>query len=140
MAQIGTRNMKIEVDGNEYTPEVSNARFAAADGDSDFLSFADAAAGGNKDYTFNFTAAQDLATGSLWRIMFDNAGDEVVVTLMPYGNAVPSATEPHVTSTVTVGAPDGDFLGGEANTSKSAKMTWDGAWEATKPTLVTTAP
>lgn len=140
MAQIGTRHMKIEVDGVEYSPEVSNARFTAAAGDTDFLTFAAASGGGNRDYAFAFTAAQDLAVGTLWRMMFDNPGDEVVVTLMPYGNAVPSTTEPHVSATVTVGEPDGDLIGGEANTSTTAKMTWEGSWATTsKPTLITTA-
>lgn len=139
MAQIGTRDMLVEIDGEEYAPDVSNARFTSGEGDTDFLSFAAAKQGGNRDYTLSFTAAQDLAEGALWRLMWDSPGSEVVVTLMPYGNAVPSVTQPHVTATVVVSEPDGDMIGGEANTSTSSKMTWEGVWACKgRPVLVTT--
>lgn len=137
MAQIGTRKLKLEVDGAEYTAEASNARFTSGEGDTDFVTFADAAAGGSREYRFEFTAAQDAAAETLWTLMFTNPGDEVVVTLMPYGNAAPSATEPHFTATAVVSEPDGDLLGGEANVSTTAKMTWEGSWVLTgKPAPV----
>lgn len=138
MAQIGTRKLKIEVDGTDYTVDVSNARFTSAEGDSDFLTFAQAAEGGSREYRLVGTAAQDLAANTLHRIMWDNAGDEVEVTLMPYGNATPSTAEPHVTATCVVAEPDGDLVGGEANASPSARMTVELSWVTTaKPQLVT---
>lgn len=138
MAQIGTRKLKIEIDATEHTASVSNARIVTGESDSDFISFADAAAGGAREYRLAFTAAQDAATGSLWSEVFDNAGDSVPVTLMPYGNAVASAEEPHFEMTAVITEPDGDFLGGEANSSASARFTFDCEWvlEA-KPTRVT---
>lgn len=139
MAGIGTRKVKIEVDGTEYTAEMSNARFTSGAGDTDFLTFADAAAGGNREYRFQGTAVQDAAAGSLWRQIWDNAGDEVTVTLMPYGNAAPSITEPHFEGTAVIAEPDGDYLGGAANVSSTARMTVDISWELTgKPTMITT--
>lgn len=139
MAGIGTRKVKIEVDGTERTAEMSNARFTSGEGDTDFLTFADAAAGGNRKYRFQGTAVQDAETASLWREIWDNAGDEVTVTLMPYGNAVPSLTEPHFEGTAVIAEPDGDLLGGEANASSTARMTVEINWQLTgKPTMVTT--
>lgn len=139
MSQIGTRKLKIEVDGTEYTADVSNVRFTSAEGDSDFVSFADAAAGGSRQYQLVGTAAQDAAADSFWDIVYSQTGADIPVTVMPYGNAVPSATEPHFTSTITVKEPDGDFLGGEANASTSAKMTFDFAFDCTRPARVTAA-
>lgn len=137
MAQIGTRKLKIEVDGDEYTADVSNVRFTSAASDSDFTSFAQAAAGGARDYQLVGTAAQDAAASSFWDIVYSQTGDDLDVTVMPYGNAVPSATEPHFTTTITVAEPDGDFLGGEANPSTSARFTFDFAFAATRPVRVT---
>lgn len=137
MANLGTRQLKIEIDGTEYWTVVSNCTIEAADGDSDFVPFADAATGGAKDFILKFTAAQDLATGSLWRLMWDQAGTEVPVTVMPYGNAAPSAAEGHMTGTVVVSIPDGAILGGEANASATAVFTWEAEWKyKAKPVLV----
>lgn len=137
MADIGTRKLKLEVNGVDYTPQVSNVRITSGEADSDFTSFADAAAGGARDYALAITLKQDAATGTLWREIFDNAGDDVPYTVMPYGNAAPSATEPHFEGTCTITEPDGDILGGEANKSNTAKMTIEVAFPCTgKPTLV----
>lgn len=136
MANLGTRQLKIEIDGTEYWTVVSNCTIEAAEGDADFVPFADASAGGSKDFTLKFTAAQDLAAGSLWRLMWDQAGTEVPVTVMPYGNATPTATEGHMTGTVVVSIPDGVILGGESNKSATAVMTWEAEWPyRAKPVL-----
>lgn len=138
MAALGTRKLKLEIDGVAYTPQVSNVRITSAEADSDFVTFEEAAAGGARDYALVITLVQDLASGSLWREIFDNAGDDVPCTVMPYGNAAPSAGEPHVDVTATITEPDGDLLGGEANKSNTAKMTIDVTFPCTgKPVLVT---
>lgn len=139
MAAIGTRLLKLEIDDEEFSAELTNARLAPTDSDSDTVTFADAAAGGSKDWHLQGTAVQDAATGSLWSKVFDEAGTDVDYVFMPYGNAVPSASQPHFTGTVTIGQPDGDFLGGEANASNTSKFTFDIDWICTaKPTKVTT--
>lgn len=135
---IGTRKLKIEVDGNEHTGAVSNARFTTGAGDTDFLTFAAADAGGNREYRLQGTAVQDTTTDSLWDEIWSNLGVEVPVTLMPYGNATPSVTEPHFEATAVITEPDGDLLGGEANASTTARMTIEINWPLTgKPTKVT---
>lgn len=139
MALIGTRTLKIEVDGTEYTAQVSNCRVTSAEGDSDFVTFADAAAGGSRQYQLEGTAGQDAAADSFWDIVYSQVGADLPVTIMPYGNAAPSATEPHFTTTITVKEPDGDFLGGEANASTTAKFTFDFAFPCTRPARVTAA-
>ena len=139
MAQIGTRKMKVEVDGVDYTDSVSNARFVRADGNTDFLPFSAAAGTSGGDYSFQGVAAQDLAADTLWRKLYDEPGTEVTVTLMPYGNAAPSVTEPHVQATVTLAEPTDDVVGGEANTSQSARMTYNFSCPClAKPVLLTT--
>lgn len=138
MAAIGTRKLKLNIGGTEHTAEVSNVRLTSAESDSDFTSFADAAAGGARDYALAITLTQDAAAGSLWSLIFDNAGSDVTYTVMPYGNVTPTASEPHFTGTCTISEPDGDLLGGEANKSNTAKMTVEVEFPCTgKPTKVT---
>lgn len=139
MAAVGTRLLQVEIDGDEFSLELTSAKLSAADSDSDTVTFADAAAGGAKDYTLNFTAVQDASADSLWTKIFDNAGDDVACTFIPYGNATPSVDEPHFTFNANIPAPDGDFLGGDANSSTTEKFTFDSAWPLdAKPTKVTT--
>ena len=138
MAQIGTRKLKLEVDGVERYAEVSNVAIRSAESDSDFVTFQQASQGGGRDYVLAITMAQDAATGSLWSEVWDNAGDEIPVVVMPYGNATPSANEPHFEATATIIEPDGDLLGGEADKSTSARFTIEVEWPLTaKPTKVT---
>lgn len=137
MSLLGTRKLKVEVDGTDYTASVSNLRFTPGAADSDFTSFAAAAAGGATQWQMQGTAAQDPEANSFWDIVYSQAGTDLDVTVMPEGNAVASPTQPHFTSTVTIKLPDGDFLGGEANSSTTAKFTFDFAFDCTRPVRVT---
>lgn len=138
MAALGTRSLKIKVGSTEYTATTSKVVISAAKADSDFTSFADAAAGGALEWALEATCAQDLATGSLWRYLWDNPGTTVSVKVAPEGNATASATQPHYTGNVTVKVPEGAVIGGEANSSTSAKFTFEIRWVFTaKPSELT---
>ncbi len=139
MAAIGTRKLTLSIDGDEVSPEVSRAIIASAATDSDFVSFAQAAAGGGRDYVLQLTFVQDASTGSLWDQVWSHAGDDIAVVVRPHGNGVASASQPHFTGTVTVTEPDGTLLGGEADPSNTARFTVECEWAfLEKPTRVTT--
>jgi len=127
---VGTRLLTITIDSVEWTAQVSNCRITSAAADSDFVSFDDAASGGARQYNLEFTAAQDLQADSLWDQIFSNAGTSVAFVLAPYGVAA-SATAPTFTGNAIITEPDGDFIGGEANASTTAKMTFDAVWPCT---------
>lgn len=136
--QIGTRLLVVTVASTDYTAQISKAVITSAESDSDFITFAQAAAGGGRSYAFEFTAAQDGAASTLWDKVFSAAGTTVACLLKPYGNAVASASEPHFSFNAVVTEPDGDFIGGEADSSTTARMTFDCAWPLTaKPSRVT---
>jgi hypothetical protein len=137
MAALGTRLLTITVNGVAYTSSVSNATLTPNESDSDFVTFADAAAGGAFDWVLGFTAVQDLAAGSLWREMWDNAGDTVPFVLAPYGNATPAAGQGHIVGSAVITLPAGNaMLGGEANPSTTARFTVEAEWPCTaKPVL-----
>ena len=139
MAAIGTRKLTLSIAGDEVAPEVSSATISSAETSSDFVSFADAAAGGGRSYTLKLTFVQDAEAGTLWDQVWSHAGEDVPVIVRPYGNAAASATQPHFHGTVTITEPDGDLIGGDADPSTSARFTTDVEWSFTaKPTRVLT--
>lgn len=136
--QIGTRLLQLTIGGTDYTAEVSKCEITSNDAGSDFTTFADAAAGGKREYRLEFTAVQDASSASLWSEVFDNTGADVAFVIMPYGNAVPSVTEPHFEGNAVITEPDGTLIGGEANSSNTARQTIDCAWVCdAKPAKVT---
>ena len=138
MAALGTRSLVISIGGTDYTAQVSNCRITSGESDSDFVSFADAAAGGVREYRIEFTGVQDTATGTLWDRVWTSAGTTVAFLLKPSGNTTASAAQPHYSGNADITEPDGDLLGGEANASATAKFTFECSWVLTaKPTKLT---
>jgi hypothetical protein len=138
MAAIGTRKLKIEVGGTERRAEVTSAKVTSGAADEDTVTFAEAEGGGSRDYNLEIILLQDAASGTLWTDIFDNAGDDATVTLMPYGNAVATVAEPHFEVVATITEPDGDLLGGAANRSKTARNVITVVWPCdAKPTKIT---
>lgn len=137
MTALGTRLLTISVGGTDYTAQVSNCRIVTGASDSDFVTFADAAAGGARDYRLQGTIVQDPATGTMWDKIWTALGTTVAVIIRPAGGTVASATQPHFTGNVIIQEADGDLLGGEANASATARFTTEIDWPFTaKPTRV----
>jgi hypothetical protein len=139
MARISGRLLTLDVDGTDYADQVSKAVITSGESDSDFVTFADAAAGGSRQYALELTMAQDLAAGALLREVIDNVGDTVPFTMAPYGNAVASASQPHIEGNAVISEPDGDFVGGEADMSTTAVMTTEVSWSLTAKFALVTA-
>jgi hypothetical protein len=137
---LGTRSLKLKIGATEFNMDVSNCRITSAESDSDFVSFAQAQAGGARDYILAFTATQDPADPtSIWNMVFDDAGTTAAVMINPYGGGTLTATNPGFSGNVVITEPDGDLLGGEADASTTAKFTIELEWKFTaKPTRVTT--
>lgn len=137
---LGTRSLKFKVATVEYNMDVSNVTISSAESDADFVSFANAAAGGARDYFLNFTATQDPADStSLWSKVFASSGTTAAVSINPYGGATYSVANPGFTGNVVITEPDGDLLGGEADANATARFTVELSWKFTaKPTMVTT--
>lgn len=136
MPVVGTRKLILKIGGNDFTDSVSSVEIVAGEKDSDFMSFAEALAGGARDYTLKLKLRQDTAAASLWYYAWAQAGTDVAVSIWPNGGTVRSATTPEITGTVTVREPDGTLLGGEANRSATAVQLTEVEWVYTaKPTL-----
>lgn len=138
MAGAGTRLLQLVIDGDEVTAEVSVAKITTGEADSDFVTFAQAAAGGSRQYNLEMTAVQDTVADTVWDKVWSAAGTTVPCTLKLYGNAVATVAQPHFTFNAVIAEPDGDFIGGEADVSTTARMTFDVVWPLEgKPTKVT---
>jgi hypothetical protein len=138
VAAIGTRSLTVLLDTVEVAPAVSSVTIDASASDSDFVSFADAAAGGSRQYVLKFTAVQDPVANSLWDKIWVKAGTDVAVLVRPFGNATATPTQPHFSGTVNIREPDGTLLGGDADPSTTARFTVECEWPfAAKPTRVT---
>jgi hypothetical protein len=138
VSQIGTRLLTLEIDATDVTAEVSKSVITSGAADSDFVTFADAAAGGARQYALNIVAAQDTDADTVWDQVWSHAGETVTCIVAPYGNATPSPTQPHYSCSAVITEPDGDLLGGEADESTTAKMTFEVTWPLTgKPTKIT---
>jgi len=138
MAALGTRSLVLSIGGTDVTTQISKSVVTSKAADSDFVSFADAAAGGLREYALEFTGVQDPATGTLWDKVWTGAGTTVAYILKPFGNAAASVAQPHYSGNLTITEPDGDMLGGEADASTTARMTFEAAWVLSgKPVKVT---
>jgi hypothetical protein len=131
MPDVGTRSLVLEVDSIDFTDSVKKAVIRSAETDSDFMSFADAANGGARDYSLALTLKQNTSTDSLHDYIWSHAGEDVTVVFWPNGDngGTASASFPKYTGTVTIVDPDGDLLGGEAKASNTAKMTTEVEWK-----------
>lgn len=141
MSIITTRATYFLVGDTDFSDSSSVATIASAAGASDFVSFQAARNGGNRDYTLNITAGQDLAASSLWYMTYSQTGQDIDCILKPYGNDdAPSEDQPWVKTTATISEPNGDWIGGAADPSTTARQTFQVSWSCTRPVLVTAAP
>lgn len=136
MAALGTRTLQLSVGGTEYNTQIFSCDISSEAADDSEVTYAEAAAGGGRVYTLNFTAVQDMATTTLWDKVWSQAGTSVAVIVKPYGGTA-SATTPHYSGNVTIVEPDGVLIGGEANSSATARQRFEASWVFTaKPTKV----
>ena len=138
---VGTRKAVTYVDSIEVTDAISNSRIDSRESESDFVSYADAAAGGAREYVHGFTLRQDVAADSLHDYIWSQTGTDVEIVFWPNGEPVgstPTVSQPSYTGTATITEPDGTLVGGEANKSNTAVQTNEVEWVYTaKPTKAT---
>lgn len=130
---IKGRDLVFQIDGVDHYCDIRQAVMTSEDRSSDDMTFCDTA--GDRQHFFNVTANQSTASGSFWRMIWENTGEEVPFVFAPHGNLTASEDEPHFTGTVTIGPkPDLGGQAGRQNTySFEARFDIDGV-----PDLVTT--
>ncbi|NGN92647.1 hypothetical protein G5C66_07840 [Nocardioides sp. KC13] len=138
MARVIPRLIALDIETVDRSNEVSVAKITSGAADSDFMSFAEARSGGSREYVLAMTIAQDHASATLWDLIWTGVGTEVDGVYAPYGNDLPSVSQPHYGFVAVVAEPDGDFLGAEATDSTTAVATIEVEWKLTgKPIKIT---
>lgn len=128
------KSLSLKVGSVEYNADLTSVVLTNEEAEDDAVTFADLAAGGAVQWFFEVEGVSDYGTGSLWKYLWDNAGNSsVAFTFAPYGNETPSATQPHFTGTLSLGAKPP--VGGTANEVFTFEARWDVDGE---PTMVTT--
>jgi len=139
MAALTTYLLKITVDGEDYTEEVSVCEVVSSASDSNFTPFGDASRGGKRAHGLHIVAVQDTAVGSFWDLVWDRTGEELDFVINPSGNLVPSTAQPHFAGTAKIMEPDGVLLGGAADASTENRFEIDVTWPCLRrPEKVTT--
>lgn len=111
MARITGKALSLEVDGDEWNGEIPSYTLESADIDGPTFK---QVMEGDADWTLKVNVQQDLAAGTAFRYLWDHSGETGVdVVLAPYGNAVPSVSQPHIPLVCTL--PRKPTLGGEAS-------------------------
>jgi hypothetical protein len=134
---LGTRALTLSVDGVSRTADVSACRLVSVPlGSRAPLGEPDA-----REYHLVGVAAQDVAAGSLWDLVWDHVNELVDVEIRPAGGTVISATQPAFSGQVWITEPEGDLLGGAANASVGGRFTFEFDWTFTaKPERLTEEP
>jgi hypothetical protein len=108
------KSLSITVDAVEYNMDLTSIVLQNEEADDDATTFADLATGGAVQWFFEIEAVSDYSASSLWSFLWTNAGDsDVAFVFKPYGNATPTASQPHFTGTFNVGSKPA--VGGTAN-------------------------
>lgn len=117
--------LTIGTPGTDYFADVTKCTITNEEADKDTVTFADAAAGGARQYYLNITAIQSTDSTSLWSYIWDHAGETVAFVYAPHGNATVEAAKPHFTGNVKIGPkPE---VGGEAGSANT--YTFESQWE-----------
>lgn len=139
MAEWGTRALVLRLVSTDYTAAINKCRIRSGDSDADFVSFAEAAAGGARKYQLVINLKQDNASTSLWYFAWNQAGQTVAYEVWPNGRPVSgtaTAVQPKFSGNVVVMEPDGDFIGGDSDASPTKYFQSEFVWDCTaKPVL-----
>lgn len=108
------KSLTIMIGVEEYQMDLTSIVLQNEEADDDATTFADLDAGGSVQWFFEIEAVADYSATSFWTFLWENAGTtDVTFEFAPYGNAVASASQPHFTGTLNVGAKP--QVGGTAN-------------------------
>jgi hypothetical protein len=95
--------------------DITSAVLENEEADTGATTFADAQAGGARQFYFTINAIQSTGVDSFWSYVWENTGEIVAYVYAPHGNPVATANEPHFSGTVKI--PPKPSIGGEAGTN-----------------------
>lgn len=112
--RVKANALKLTVDAVEYSAELSEVALYSEEAASDVTTFASAATGGTRDFKLRISGPVSTTDGSLFRVFWTNAGEEVAFEMAPWGNTTGTVNEPIYSGTVRLPAKGAIELGGQA--------------------------
>lgn len=88
-----------------YADDLKTYEIVSANKPDSDLTFAEAAAGQGYQWSFKIKLVASYIANSLYAALQDNRGKAAVLTLGPWGNATPTATQPHFQLACILPAP-----------------------------------
>jgi len=113
--RIKGTGLYLSIDGTDYYADCVSAVLDNEDAPAAVTTFADAAAGGARQFFFSIEAIQSPDSASLWSKIWDNTGDIVNYIFAPTGTSTPGTNNPVFTGTVKI--PVKPAIGGTASTT-----------------------
>lgn len=110
MAKYKGKDLSLTIDAVEVNLEGTSVVLDNEEADTDAVTFAELASGTPLQWFFTVAAVADYNAGSVWSLLWDNAGSTVPFVLRPYGVG---AGKPEFTGTCTINAKPP--VGGAAN-------------------------
>lgn len=109
--------LALQFGGTDYWADSTSVVLDNEDAAGDVTTFADAAAGGARQFYFTVSATQSTESASFWRYVWANTSNEVAFRYAPHGNESATADAPHFIGTVTIGPKPS--IGGDAGSTKT---------------------
>lgn len=135
MTAIGTRFLRLVLDGTEVTDQISSAAITPS---ATVTAAVDGAPTTIYTYSLDLTFRQDAASGSLWNTMLSRIDTSIEYRLAPYGNDVADAARPIATGQARIAFPSQDpLLGGASNPSRTTVMKTTTSWPCDAPAFLT---
>jgi len=117
--RVKANSITITVDGDDYTADLSSIMLQSEEASSDVTTFADATAGGARDFYIEMSGVTSTDATSFFMVCWNNAGDEVPFTL-----ETSAATAGEFSGTLRIPAKGAIPFGGEA--SADGTFSWSG--------------
>jgi hypothetical protein len=124
-----TLTLKIGTPAVDYKGDLTSYLLDPQDADGDVVTFGDVANGSPAEWHITGTATQDTTAASFWDMVWTKSGQTVAFILAPFGNATPTAAQPHFSGSLVIGRKPP--VGGEAGAGTPTTFTFDFDWVLT---------
>jgi len=111
--RIKGTGLVLKIDGTDYYAECVSAVLENEEATAAVTTFADAAAGGARQFYFSIAAIQSPDNVSLWSKIWENTGDIANYIFAPTGVLTPGTNNPVFTGTIKI--PVKPTIGGTAS-------------------------
>ncbi|MFC6153653.1 hypothetical protein [Nocardioides yefusunii] len=128
MTDVRPHLIDVLIDDEEAGAELARFEFHSVPSADEFVTFATARQGGERDWSVQMTVKETGTAGTAYQLALNSPGTKVEVVYRPHGNATATPAEPHYTQMATVQPIEGRTMGGTATRSRNARSSMELVW------------